>query len=201
MFPHDCQNWFYVFRWSSWGKKVLLVNKLYIFCHCWILSKTDLFIVGKILTSLSKLHFICSEKHFEDFFAGNLCFFFLWSLIEKCSNFHRKNLRNLWKIPWNGFLCFQINTLRKKVFRNFCFFCFFFSFSDFDRKSCGWFSNNFNRVVKTAFSLSSGTFRRQNALFEKILSFFHFETVVERKSLNFCREKFPQLCQNGILAI
>ena len=40
MYPQDCQNWFLVFRWSSWGKKVLLIEKKnsifsVIFCSCY----------------------------------------------------------------------------------------------------------------------------------------------------------------------
>ena len=96
-------------------------EKLYIFCHCWILSETDLLLVGKILTSLSKLHFICSEKHFEDFFTGNLCLFFFWSLIEKCSNFHRKTFERFLKM---AFCVSRLTLWVKWFFETFVFFVF-----------------------------------------------------------------------------
>ena len=65
----------------------------------------------------------------------------------------------------------------------------FFLIFELHRKSFGWFSNNSNRVVKTAFYLSSGIFRRQCDLFEKTWSFFHFETAVERKIWTFVEKK------------
>ena len=91
IFLQDCQNCFLCVQRTFMGQRVFQIKKLF-FSFLAGLSKTYLFLVRKILKILSKLHFICPENYFEDFFPGKFVLFLFLMFRQKLFELFSENL-------------------------------------------------------------------------------------------------------------